>query len=372
MNGVAETTAGTGRGRRLAVTALLVVGTLLMIGAGLGIWAERQALDTDEWVDTSGQLLENEQIRTTVGVHLVERVYDSDAVQQRLTEALPPALDRLAAPAAAGLQELARRDAPRVLGSAAALSAWREANRAAHETLLRVVDGEGGGVSLDLRGLVEQVASRTGLPPEAADRLPSDVAQLEVLPPDELKTARTLIDAFRALGWVLFGLAVAAFAGAVALSKDRRRTTLSVGVCFLIAGIALLAVRRLTGRVVVDALAEAPNAQSAAGEAWSIATSLMVDVTQGGMLLGLILVAGAWLYGPGRRATALRRLSAPAVSRDPAVARTGLAVLLLLLVLWGPVPWTERVVPVLLLTVAAFAWLEAIRRMQLPLPKEET
>ncbi len=117
------------RGRRIGIGALLVLGTLFWTFFGIGLWAQRQALDTDEWVDTSTELLENEEIRTALGVYLVDQLYQSADVQDRIEEALPPRLDRLAAPAAAGLKEVARRNAPRLLGSAVAIKAWREANR---------------------------------------------------------------------------------------------------------------------------------------------------------------------------------------------------------------------------------------------------
>jgi hypothetical protein len=358
-----ETTAPrTSRARGVAVAALLIAGTLLMVGAGIGIWAQRQALDTDEWVDTSAGLLENEQIRTAVGLYLVDRLYDSEEVQQRLEEVLPPRLQPLAAPAAAGLKEVARRNAPRLLGTAVALDAWREANRAAHETLLRAIDGADVPVDLDLGALLEEVAAGTGLPAGAVERLPADIARLQIAPPEEIEKVRTAVDAFRAIGWVLFGLALAAFALAIFLAPDRRRTTLSAGVCLILAGIAMLAVRKLAGDWVVGALAEAPNAHAVADDVWSIATSLMVSVAEGGMLLGLIVVAGAWLAGPGRRATRVRQAGAPTFARRPAVLRVSLALLLLLLVLWGPVPWTEQVLPLVLLTAAAYLWLELLMR----------
>lgn len=350
------------RTRGAAVVALLIAGTLLMVGAGIGIWAQRQALDTDNWVDTSSDLLKNEPIRTAVGLYLVETLYDSDQVKQRLETTLPPALQPLAGPAATGFKEVARRNAPRLLGSAAALTAWQEANRAAHQTLLRAIDGADVPVDLDLGALLEQVAAETGLPPAAVDRLPPDIAQLQIAPPQEIEKVRTAIDAFSAIGWVLFGLAVVAFAAAIFLAPDRRRTTLSAGVCLIVAGIAMLAVRKLAGDWVVAALADAPNAHAIAGDVWSIATSLMVSVAEGGMLLGLIVVAGAWLAGPGRRATQVTNAGAPLFRERPAAVRAGLAVLLLLLVLWGPVPWTGQVLPLLLLTVAAFVWLELLMR----------
>jgi hypothetical protein len=160
---------------------------------------------------------------------------------------------------------------------------------------------------------------------------------------------------------VLIVLAVASFAGAIALSSDRRRAVLSVGACLIVSAIAVLALRRAGGAAVVAALADAPNAHAVADDIWKIGTSLLVDVAQGTMLFGAILVLGAWLAGPGRLATAARRVSAPALRDHPGVARAGLAVAILLLVWWGPVPWTGRVVPVLIVTVGAFVWLEWLR-----------
>jgi hypothetical protein len=350
-------------GRRIGVTALLVVGTLLWTAFGIGLWVQRQALDTDNWVETSSELLEDEQIREALAVFIVDKLYDSEAAQDRLEEVLPPRLEGLAGPAAAGLKEIATRNAPRVLGSAAALNAWETANRTAHDRLLDIVeDGVlGRDVSLDLKTLVEEVASGTGLPPEAADRLPPSVANLQVATPQELQDVRAYLDLFKTLVWVLLVLAVAAFAAAIGLSGDRRRTVLNVGVCLIFAGIALLAIRALAGKALVQALAEAPNANDIADDVWEISTRLLVDAAQGSLLFGLFVVLGAWLAGPGRRATAVRRFSAYPMREHAGYVRAGLATLILLLVIWGPVPWTQRFWTIVIFTVLAFVWLERIR-----------
>ena len=355
------------RGRRIAVTALLVVGTLLWTAFGLGLWAQRQALDTDNWVETSGDLLEDEEIRTALSVFIVDQLYDSEAVQARLEEQLPPRLQGLAGPAAAGLKEIANRNAPRVLGSAAALKAWETANRTAHDTLIKVVDEGvlGRSVSLDLKTLVAEVASGTGLPASAADRLPPNVANLKVATPEELQNVRDLLHLFKTIIWVLLVLAVAAFAGAIALASDRRRTILNIGGCLMIAGIAILAFRTLAGKYVVDSLADAPNAHAIADNVWSIATRLMVDAAQGSLLFGFFVALGAWLIGPGRRATAARRFAAYPLREHAGYTRAALATAILLLVVWGPVPWTQRPVPILIFTVIAFLWLEQIRHRTL-------
>jgi hypothetical protein len=355
------------RGRGIAVTALLVIGTLLWTALGFAVWANRQALNTDNWVDTSSSLLEDDDIRTAVGLFIIDRLYQSDEVEARIAQVLPPRLVRLAKPAAAGLKEVAQRNAGRVLGTAAALQAWEAANRAAHRTLLRIIESDvaSGDVSLDLGSLFEQMATATGLPPEAVQKLPPSVTSLQVLKADNLQTARNALDLFKTLLWVLLGLTLAVFAGAIALSRDRRRTIVKVGGCLMFAGVALFAIRTLGGSAVVDALADAPNAHAVADDTWAIATSLLVDVAQGTFLFGLFVVVGAWLAGAGRRATAARRASAYALRERPGLVRGGLAAAILLLVIWGPVPWTQRLWGIAIFTILAFLWLELIRRLTL-------
>jgi len=281
--------------KRIGAATLLVVATLLWSAATLGIWAKRQALNTDNWVQTSSDLLQNDRIRNTLAVALVDRLYDTAAVQKQIADQLPPRLDRLAAPAAAGLREIALRNAPRVLGSPAALKAWQASNRAAHNTFIAIVDGKvakGGVVTLNVKDLLSRVADGTGLPAGLADKLPPSVATIQVLQSNQVKTAQDAVRGFRDSVWVIIALAVICFAGAIALAAERRRGFVNAGICIMISALLVLAIRK---------------------------------------------VAGSWLEGQ-------------------------LAVALLLLVWWGPVPWTNQLVPILIVTVAAFAWLEWLRR----------
>jgi hypothetical protein len=354
--------------KRIASATLLVLATIFVIGATFGIWAQRQALNTDNWVATTTRMLQNQRIRDAVATALVDRLYDTNAVETRLKETLPPRLDRLAAPAAAGLKEIAVRNAPRLLGSSAALTAWKTANRQAHRVFVDVVDGKvakNGEVTLNVQGLLQQVAAGTGLPAGAADKIPPSVAQIQLLKSDQIATAQDAVRGFKDAVWVLIALAVLCFAGAIALSADRRRTVVSVGWCLIIGAVAVLALRRVGGVAVENALADAPNAHAVAGDIWSIGTSLLFAAATGGLLLGILVASGAWLAGPGRVATGIRRASAPVYRDRPGVAHGGLALALLLLILWSPVPWTGEVIPVLIVVIAAFVWLEWLRRRTL-------
>lgn len=351
--------------RKIGVGGLVAAGVLLWICGLFGLWAKQQALDTEKWVETSTELLEDERVRDALGVLIVDRLFASADVQDRLESALPPQLDGLAGPTTAALRDVARRNAPRVLGNDAALGAWRKANEIAHGRLTDIVAGRvaDSGVVLDLRTLIGQVAENTGLPAgQLAQKLPPEVATLVILRSGELDSAEELLDRFKTLVWLLLGLAVAAFAAAITLTPDRRRTVVAVGGGLMFAALAVLAIREVAGVALVDELAETPNAQTVAGEVWSIATSLLVEVAQGSFLLGGFVATGAWLGGGGSRATSARRATADVFRDVPALPRTALAIALLLLVLWGPVPWTQRPWPMIVFSVAAFAWLEWIRR----------
>jgi hypothetical protein len=354
--------------RRVGVVILLVLATLVWTIGIVGVWANRQLLDTENWVQTSDRLLENEQIREALSTAILQRVYASKPVENQLRESLPDNLKPLAAPVAAALREVANRNAPKVLGSAAALTAWEAANRTSHKQLLRVLNGDvarGGTVTLNLHDLINQVASGTGLPAGIADRLPENLQQLQVLKTDKLKTAQEAVQTFKTLVVVFVVLAFVLLAGAVALSTDRRRTVVACGGCIIFAGVLVLALRRLGSDVTVNALAEAPNARPAVRAVFVIGTSLLTDAAWGAISFGVLLVTGAWLIGPGRRAAVLRRVTAPALRDHPIAFRVGLAFLILLLVIWGPVPWTQKFWAVLIFTIAAFVWLERVRHVTL-------
>jgi hypothetical protein len=354
--------------KRTGVVILLVLATLLWSVGIVAVWAQRQMLDTENWVQTSDRLHENEHEREALSTAILQRVYASAPVETRLRESLPPNLQPLAGPLAAGLREVANRNAPKVLGSAAAQVAWERANRAAHRELLKVLNGDvarGGTVTLNLHDLIAQVAAGTGLPPGVADRLPQNLQQLQVLKTDKIEAAQKALHTAKTLVIVLIVVTVLLMAGAIALAADRRRTVVACGGCILFAGVAVLALRRVGSDVAVDALAEAPNARPAVRAVFTIGTSLLSDAAWGSIVFGVFVVTGGWLVGSGRRATVIRRVSAPALREHAIAFRVGLGLLILLLVAWGPVPWTRSFWPLLIFTVAGFVWLERVRHRTL-------
>ena len=93
------------RGHRGIAIALIFVASLLSFLALPAIWLDRQALNTDNWTETSSELLENDAIRTQVANYLVDQIYANVDVQGELAKALPPRAKPLAGFAAGGLQQ---------------------------------------------------------------------------------------------------------------------------------------------------------------------------------------------------------------------------------------------------------------------------
>ena len=92
---------------RIAVRVLVILASILAFLAIFTSWVDRQALDTNQWVDTSGKLLEDKEISDAVATYSVDQLYANVNVAQILKKQLPSDLQQVAAPAAAGVRQLA-------------------------------------------------------------------------------------------------------------------------------------------------------------------------------------------------------------------------------------------------------------------------
>src|ERR1700761_9282200 len=218
--------------RRRTVKALLALGALLAFLSVFAIWTERQALDTSEWVNTSGQLIRNPTIRTAVGEYLVEQLYENVNVEKELEEILPGDTKELAGPAAGGLRQVAGTGAEKVLETGTAQSLWEDANRTAHEQLIAVLENKkeavetaNGEVTLNLGSLLTNLAKQVGIGQSLAEKLPPDAGQIRILKSEELKTAQNIAIAIKGSALILSLLTFLVFALAMYLTKGGRWVT---------------------------------------------------------------------------------------------------------------------------------------------------
>src|SRR5262249_34921903 len=207
-------------------------------------------LNTDNWVDTSNRLIQNEEVRDQLADYLATQLFANTDVASELEAALPPRLAPLATAAAGGLEQLAPQVAERLFASPKVQDLWEAANRKAHESLLKVLNGgdetvstENGEVKLQLGPVLEQIGEGSGIGEALASKIPPEAGEITILKSDELSLAQEVAKVLRKLPIALTLAALLCFALAVYLSPRRRETLRSVGFAFAIAGLLSLGLR---------------------------------------------------------------------------------------------------------------------------------
>jgi hypothetical protein len=378
---------------RVWVAVLLTLAAITGFLAIFSTWINRQALNTDNWTNTSSKLLADKKIQTLLGAYLVNEVFSNVDVAAQLRAVLPKQAQALAGPAATGLRGLADREAPQILNRPRVQAAFKQANRTAHEQLLNVLNGGKGAVStgngevvLDLHQLVAQLAGTVGLSNQVAQAqsqlqgstgqqarnlaqqklgitLPPQSGKLVIMRSDQLGTAQDIAKAIRHLAILFTVLTFALFAGAIALAAGRRRITLrTCGWIFVGVGVFSLLLRRVGGNVVVDGLVKNVDNRPAMHDAWTIGTSLLYTIAITVVIYGFLFVFAAWLAGDTRPALGVRRALAPEFRDRPVLVYGVVAFIYLLVLLWGPTPAFRNWIPILLIAALIVFGVEILRR----------
>ena len=354
----------------VTVRVLVVAASLLAFLAIFTSWVDRQLLHTDQWVETSGKLLEDEAISDAIADYSVEQLYANVDVSGQLQKRLPEDLKPVAGPLSGGLREFATRAAEEALRQPRVQGIWQDANRVAHSQLIEILNGdnevvstETGRVVLDLRPIVLQLADRIGLRKQAEERLPSDVAQLEVADAEQLQTARTITRILEGLAWLFSIGTLVLFAIAAYLARGSRWVVvLGYGLGLVAAGLAAIAIRSASSGLVVDELARTEAARVPAEHAWQISTSLLHSIATSVIALGVLFTVAAFLASPANGAVTIREATAPQLRDRPGVVWGVFAAAVFLFLIVYPPDGTRQLVIVLVLIGLAAAGIEALSR----------
>src|SRR3954469_1151289 len=96
---------------RVKIRILVILASVLAFLAIFTSWVDRQALDTNEWVNTSGKLLEDPVISDALATYTVNELYADVDVPRLVKKKLPPELQPISAPVAAGVRQFATQAA---------------------------------------------------------------------------------------------------------------------------------------------------------------------------------------------------------------------------------------------------------------------
>ena len=261
-----EVAAKPDRPHSVAVHLLITLAAVILLVTAVNVWVDRAALNTDNWVDASDQLLAEPAVREAVAVYVVDQLYTNVDVGAQLGDLLPGDLSGIAGALASALRNPATDAVDRLLATDQVAAIWSNANRVAHETIVNILEDDtrvqalstsGGSVTLDLREVVVQLADDLGLPATVVDKIPVDAGQVTIIESSKLEDLQTAVTFVQWASWLLFFAVIAIYAGAIFLADGWRRVaSRSAGISILIVGLLVLAGLRFGGDRLLDSVVE--------------------------------------------------------------------------------------------------------------------
>ena len=216
----------------VAVHLLIALAALIMLVTAANVWVDRAALNSDNWVDASDQLLAEPAIREAIAVYVVDQLYTNVDVAAQLGDLLPGDLSGLSGALASALRNPATDAVDRLLATDQVAAIWSNANRITHQTIVNILEDDtrvealstaNGNITLDVREVVVQLAADLGLPGAVVDRIPADAGQITIIQSSELENLQTAVTIVQWGSWLLFFLVIAMYAGAIFLADGWRR-----------------------------------------------------------------------------------------------------------------------------------------------------
>jgi hypothetical protein len=324
------------RWRTIVAVLLIVVGCVLAPLAGVAVWARNQVTNTDRYVRTVAPLAADPSIQTAIADQITTQVFsylDVQGLTNQAVDALaargvrPRVADQLrgfAAPLASGIQGFVRTEVGKIVQSQAFADAWVQANRVAHQGLVKALTGEGGEaitvegdtVTLNLAPFIETVKQRLveggfGL----AARIPEVNASFVLFDVKNLTRARSAFNLLNTLGIWLPIIAIVLLGVGVVVAKDHRRAlvgaAVGVAVAMVVLGLSLAVFRT----IYLDAVPAAVLPHDAAAVLYDTIVAYLRLGLRTILVLALVVAGGALVTGPSATAVRTRQRLTAGIGR---------------------------------------------------------
>jgi hypothetical protein len=332
-----EPTPGAGRvGRRrwrsIVATLLIVVACVLAPLSVAAIWTRNQVTNTDRYVATITPLASDPAIQQAITDQITAQVFtyiDIQALTTQITDALsaraegrglPPqaaaALQGLAGPVANGVQGFVRTQVERIVQSQAFEDAWIQANRVAHDALVKALTGEGGGavtvegdtVSLNLAPFIQTVKQQLvaqGF--TLAERIPQVDKSFVLFQSEDITRVRSGFNLLNTLGIWLPIIAIVLLVLGVYVAKDHRRALVGAGIGIAVSMVVLALGLAVFRSIYLDAVPAAVLPHDAAAVLYDTIVRFLRLGLRTVLVLALVVAAGAFLTGQSVTAVRTRQ-----------------------------------------------------------------
>jgi hypothetical protein len=305
---------------------LIVLGCIIAVPAVLGSWAALEVSNTDRWVATVEPLIHDPAIQNV----LAEKITKEITSQINLTGTINQATSQLNSRGLTRISALLKTFGPQiasavtgfiqstvhtVISSQAMATAWVQVNTVAHQALVKVLSGQGGGavsvqngeIVLNLGPLIT-VAKQDLLAHgfSLASNIPPVSPTLALFQAKDLGKAQGYYRLIKATRIVLIVLTLLLLAAGVWVARHRRRALIGAGLG-LAASMLVLAIGLLIGRSIY--LGSVPSSvlpPDAAGAAYDALVHFIKVTLRVVLAVGLVVALGAFITGPSRAAVQIR------------------------------------------------------------------
>lgn len=346
------------RTRGVVAVALVVVTSILFTVSVTAVWARRNALNTDRYVQTIGPVAQDVRVQRALGQYLTTQVMSAIDPEELFRDALPERAQVLTGPLTGALRGFVNDRVDAFLATDTFSRLWVQINEVAHERVVDALEGDlppslqiqGNDVVLNVIPVLNQVLARIGeaspeifgrtvdlptvtvaeIPAEAVQKiesalgrdLPDNFGQFTVFDASKLQQVQDTVTLFNELVVVAVILAIVLFALTLWVSPRRRRTLLQ-----LMVGIALgiVIIRRLGLRLEDDVVELVkPENRDAVKVVVGAFVSSLLDATAWILGIAAAIAVVALLTGPYGWAKALRRGTVSGAQAAAGAARSAI------------------------------------------------
>lgn len=302
--------------RVTALSILTTIGCLALAAFTLSHWLENHILNTDAWVATVAPLPQTPVVNTALSGYITGLIFDNVNVEQEIQNVLPPKAAFIASPLADQLKSLTTQTTKRILQGNAFQTVWTGANRFAMNRLLtnaRSPNPPGNSkraeqFNLDLSGVKDKLSSRLGTTASALPALGPQSGQSFHIGANLQENRKRLWQYIRTADFlevILPFVVSVAFLGALAITRDRRRTLLVIAVVSIVVLLIELIFIKAARQSVLDKVQHAQY-RDAVGYIYDTITAALRSFVSWLLVPGVLIVLICIIAGPARWAASLR------------------------------------------------------------------
>ncbi|MFV0318059.1 MAG: hypothetical protein ACK5O2_14000 [Microthrixaceae bacterium] len=327
-------------GRRILTGTLVVISCVAFLTSTIGIWANRNFLNTGVWVDHVGPLAENPAVQEALSKRITAELMQIVDPKELFEEALPERGQILAVPLSGAVEGFVRKEVDKFVASRAFDTLWVAINRNAHRAAVNLIEGrtpnvEAGDdtITVNLLPLINQVLAQITstspevfgrtinipdiqideVPSEAIDKfndtfgtdLPDNFGQITIRSSGTLEQVQDAVALFNKIIWISIAVFVASTIGAFALSVNRRRTFYQLA----ITAVFMLFLLRRVGVRVEDQILQRVPPDGSVPAVKAVTDALLQGLFDGTRVALWLLIPAlviVWGTGPSARAGAVR------------------------------------------------------------------